>query len=179
MIDLAGHILILSGPPGVGKSTTAATLAHRPDLPAVHLHADHFWGFVGTGRLRPEQPEAQALNTVVRRAVAGAAAGFAKGGLFTVVDCVVVPESLAAFRQAELPLHYVVLRVNPALAVARCQMRGGNTLTDPGPIADLNAQFRSLGELEHHAIDVDDLSPEAVAAAVEDALASGAFRLSF
>lgn len=177
MIDLASHILLLSGPPGAGKTTAAAALAHRPGRPAVHLHADHFWGFVGTGRLRPEQPEAHALNMVVRGAVAGAAAGFARGGLFAVVDCVVVPEALHPFRQIGLPLHYVVLRVSPALAVTRCRRRGGDTLTDPGLITEDNARFRSLAEMERHAIDVDHLSPEAVVSTVEEALASEAFRL--
>jgi hypothetical protein len=144
----------------------------------VHLHADDFWGFVGTGRISPERPEAQALNSVVMEAIAGAAAGYARGGFLVVVDCIVGPWFLSPFLEVGLPLHYVVLRVDPALAIARCQARGGNTLTDPGSIAALNHQFRDLGSLEGHALDVDNLSPEATVAAVEAALASGTFRLA-
>jgi hypothetical protein len=111
-------------------------------------------------------------------AVAGAAAGYARGGFLVIVDCVIGPWLLPAFQQTGCPLHYIILRVDPVLAVARCQRRGGDTLTDPGSITDLNNQFRQLGAFERYAMDVDDLFPEAAVAAIEEAVASGGFRLS-
>lgn len=43
MNNVAGHILLLSGHPGSGKTTTAEALAHLPGVPKVHLHSDDFW----------------------------------------------------------------------------------------------------------------------------------------
>jgi chloramphenicol 3-O-phosphotransferase len=49
MSDLPGHILILTGSPGAGKTTTARSLIALSDGPAVHLHSDDFWHFIRKG----------------------------------------------------------------------------------------------------------------------------------
>ncbi len=174
---LAGQVLLLSGAPGCGKTTAAGLLANRPGRPAVHLHADCFWGFVGTGRLLPVEPEAHQLNRVVLSAVAAAADRFAAGGFLTVVDCALGPWMLDLFERLERPVHYIVVRVPPDEAVARCAIRAGDALKDPAIIHDLHRQFADLGSLAAHALDVAGLSPEAVADAIDEALAGGAYRL--
>lgn len=174
---LAGQILLLSGAPGVGKTTAAAILARRPGRPGVHLHADLFWGFVGTGRLPPFLPEAHALNATVVEAVAGAAKGFAGGGFLVVVDCALHPWRIGPFRALGVPLHYAVMRAPAALAVERCAARTGDALRDPEVIADLHDQFADLGAMEAHAVDVAALSPAGTVAALEEGLADGRFRL--
>jgi len=55
--DLGGHILLLSGHPGSGKSTIAGTLAHLPGVPKVHFHSDDLWGYIKHGRIDPWLPQ--------------------------------------------------------------------------------------------------------------------------
>lgn len=170
-------ILLLSGPPGVGKTTAAALMSRAPGRPGVHLQADLFWGFVGTGRKLPVEPDAEALNAVVTDAVAGAAAGFDRGGFLVVVDCVFGPWRLGPFRALGAPVHYAVLDAPADLAVRRCATREGDALRDEAIIRDLHRQFADLGALEPHRIDVSALDPSGTVAAVEARLATGTLRL--
>ncbi|MGO4843265.1 AAA family ATPase, partial [Rhizobiaceae sp. 2RAB30] len=56
MIESAGEILILTGPPGSGKTTTARALAASPGSPKVHLHTDDFWHFIRNRLIQPYLP---------------------------------------------------------------------------------------------------------------------------
>ncbi|NRP73787.1 hypothetical protein ILFOPFJJ_04700 [Ensifer psoraleae] len=177
MIDLAGHILILTGTPGSGKTTTAKALAREPGSPKVHLHADDFWHFIKHGAIAPYLPESAGQNRIVIDVLARAAEGYASGGYFVVVDGIVGPWFLPAFTALTVPLHDIVLRPPLDLAIRRCRERGGDTLTDPGPITELHRQLSTLGELERHALRTEDWSREQMLRKVIVAVESGAFRL--
>lgn len=174
-----GHILILTGPPGAGKSTAARSLASVSDEPAVHLHADDFWHFIRAGAIPPYLPHAHRQNAAVMEALAQAADAYARGSYFVVVDGIVGPWFLGSFNRVSCPLHYVVLRPALVTAIERCQSRGGDTLTDPTAITSLYEQFSDLGALENHVIDTVGQSPEDTVAAVRQALVSGSFRKDF
>lgn len=174
----AGEVLILTGPPGSGKTTTARALAGMAGSAKVHLHSDDFWHFIKNGAVPPYLPQAQAQNEVVVDVLAKVAATYAAGGYFVVVDGIVGPWFLAPFRTIAVPLHYVVLRPPLDVAIRRCQERGGDTLTDPGPIAALHGQLSSLGELEGHVVATDGHAPQDTLAAVIAAVRGGAFLLA-
>jgi chloramphenicol 3-O-phosphotransferase len=89
MFDLPGNILILTGTPGAGKSSTARSLVAASDAPAVHLHSDDFWHFIKKGAIPPYLPESRNQNEVVMAVLANAAEEYAKGGYFVVVDGIV------------------------------------------------------------------------------------------
>jgi hypothetical protein len=177
MRNLAGHILILTGPPGSGKSTTAASLISASSIAAVHLHSDDFWHSIKSGLIQPYLPQAHEQNRAVMNALAGAAAGYAGGGFAVVVDGIIGPWFLDHFRALSVPLHYIVLRPLLDEAIERCRLRGGNTLTDPEPISALHAQFSSLGELERHVIDTGGQSRSETLEAVQAALCEPRFYL--
>ncbi len=173
-----GEILILTGPPGSGKTTTARALAEAPGSPKVHLHSDDFWHFIKYGGIPPYLPEAHEQNAVVMDVLAGVADAYAKGGYFVVVDGIIGPWFLKAFKAVTAPLHYVVLRPPLDVAILRCQERGGDTLTDPEPITTLHRQFSSLEKLEKHVLWTDGQARHETLNMVIEAVEGGLFRLA-
>lgn len=171
------EILILTGPPGSGKTTAASNITQLPGNPKVHLHSDDFWRFIKTGSIPPWQADANAQNATVVDALAAAAARYAKGGYFVLVDGIIGPWFLGAFRNIDAALHYIVLRPDLADAIKRCRQRGGDTLSDPGPIADLHRQLANMGALEGHSLPVAGLSIDETCDAIAKAMESGLFRL--
>jgi hypothetical protein len=99
------------------------------------------------------------------------------GGYFVVLDGIVGPWFIHAFKNLKQPLYYIVLRPTLEAAIERCRLRGGGTLTDPEPISALHKQFSMLGEFENHVIDTVGHSPNETLSAVQAGLVSGRFRL--
>jgi tRNA uridine 5-carbamoylmethylation protein Kti12 len=170
-------ILILTGPPGVGKSTTAEILAARSSR-SVHLESDAFFRFIRSGHVEPWKPESHEQNQLVMRLVAEAAAGYAAAGYFTVVDGIVIPQWFLvplreAFRQAGHDVAYAVLRAPFATCAARARDRERVPLAEPEVIERLWRSFEDLGELERNAIDLSGEGPEEAADLVAAHLSEG------
>jgi tRNA uridine 5-carbamoylmethylation protein Kti12 len=170
-------VLIVTGPPGVGKTTAIGTLVERWPK-AVHLEADRFFGFVRSGHIAPWEPESHEQNEVVMEVVARAASGYAKAGYFTVVDGIVIPawffEPLRdELKRAGHSVAYAVLRAPHPLCVERIAAREDIPLAEPDVIERLWGSFSDLGPLERHAIEIDGMSPEQAADALANHLADG------
>jgi predicted kinase len=168
-------VLILTGPPGVGKSTTAALLADRPAA-GVHLESDVFFHFIRGGGIEPWKPESHGQNRVVMRIVGAAAAGYAGAGYFVVIDGIVLPRWFLAplrdsLRQAGHEVAYIVLHAPLETCASRVAEREKVPLPEPGVVSSLWSQFEDLGEFERHRLDVVSKGPDEVAAVVEDRLA--------
>lgn len=173
-------VLILTGPPGAGKTTTARILAERHER-AVHLESDHFFHFIRSGYVEPWKRESKDQNEVVMRIVAGAAAAYAAAGYFTIVDGIVLPrfffEPLRdALRAAGHGVDYAVLRAPLAMCVSRAEGRGERPLREHSVVEDLWREFADLGPLERHAVDVAGKGPEEAAALLGARLRDGALR---
>lgn len=177
MNNVAGHILLLSGHPGSGKTTTAEALAHLPGVPKVHLHSDDFWGYIKHGHINPWLREADQQNRMIMQIAADVAGRYGRHGYFVVLDGVVRPSWLPAFEVLDLPLHYIVLRTTVAEAVERCTARGGDSLSDPKVVTDLHAQFVDLGPYEPHVLPVSGQSPQENLRAVIAAVQSSRYRV--
>lgn len=171
-------VLIVTGPPGVGKTTTAGILAARAAR-AVHLEADAFFRFIRSGSIEPWKPESRVQNEIVMRIVARAAADYATAGYFTIVDGIVIPEWFLdplrdALHGAGHSVAYVVLRAPLSTCVARVQDREGVPLADPDVIEQIWQSFADLGDLERNAIEIGDKSPDEAGELLARQLAEGA-----
>jgi gluconate kinase len=72
-------LLLVTGPPGAGKSTVAGMLVERFDH-SVLVEGDSFFGFLRRGAVAPWLPEARGQNEVVTRAAASAVGQYVSGG---------------------------------------------------------------------------------------------------
>jgi predicted kinase len=171
------EIVVLSGPPGSGKSTVGQALARRWPR-AVHIHTDDFYRWIVSGYVEPWLPEARAQNTVAMEAMAQVAQRFADGGYAVVVDGIVGPWFLEPWRALAGPVSYVVLRPSLEIAEQRAATRGDHPLQDLSVVALMHKAFEDLGPLEPHAIDSTNLTADDTADEVVRRLADGSVRLA-
>lgn len=174
---MAAPVLVLTGPPGAGKTTVARLLANRTRL-GVHLEADTFFHFVAAGYVEPWRPQSHAQNVTVMGAVAAAAASYADGGYETTIEGIVIPRWFlaplrAALEQRGHAVRYAVLRPTLEACRARVARRGGRELSDPDVIQRLWDEFADLGSLERNVIAAGDGDAQAAADAVHARLQDG------
>jgi len=106
------QIVIVSGPPGAGKSTVCDALCERYDR-TVHLETDDIYAWIRMGYVPPWREGSRSQNVVVSRAGARAAAAFARQHYGVFVDGVIGPAHLPVYieelQSAGVPVHFVVL----------------------------------------------------------------------
>lgn len=137
-----GPLLVVTGPPGAGKSSVARILADQA-AHSVLVEGDAFFGFLASGVVQPWLPEANDQNEIVTQVAAQAAGAYASGGYTTVYDGVVGPWFLPAFASATglEKLDYVVLLPSVEVCVARVAGRRGHGFTDEPATRSMHAQF--------------------------------------
>ena len=178
------RIVIVSGPPGAGKSTVARGLAESASGPlAMHIHTDDHYAYIRKGFVAPWRPESQVQNKVLTDAMATSTAIYAKGGYEVFVDGIIGPwffePWLAAARQNAIDLRYVALLPSEDEAVARAVARTANdALTDAAVVRQMWQAFQTFDLSPRHVVDTTDQTPAQTVIEVSNRLQAGDFVLS-
>ena len=172
MVDM-GAVVVVTGPPGAGKSATAASLADLLD-PSALVPGDAFFGFLGNGAVEPWREDAHAQNTAVVQAAAAAVGRLAQDR-DVVYDGVLGPWFLDAFLGAAgLPsLHYAVLLPPLDVCLERIRSRRGHGFTDPGAAEHMWWEMHRADVAARHVVPDRDRTAEEVATRIAELLEAG------
>lgn len=165
-----GSLLIVTGPPGAGKSSVARVLADNANRSVV-VEGDAFFGFLANGAIEPWLPASNDQNTVVTRSAACAAGAFVAGGYATFYDGVVGPWFLDTFGAATGldRLDYVILLPPVETCVQRVATRRGHAFTDEDATRKMYAEFMSDRSAHRHVLRDPPGDVAAVAELIESA----------
>lgn len=167
-----GRIIIITGPPGTGKSTTASIVAKESSLPkAVHMHTDDFYHYIQKGAISPFLPESQEQNLIVIEAFLEAAKRFARGGYDVIIDGIVGPWFLNPWLnvvQDNFEVHYIVLRATKEETMKRAINRTKLDENDNIELVEkMWEQFNDLGTYESNIIETTNQSTEESVSAIK------------
>ena len=182
-----GDVVVVSGPPGSGKSAVGAALADLLD-PSALLEADWFFGRWRRGAVDPWLPEAAPQTAPAGRAALAATVELARSDAWVVYDGVLhrdAARDLAARAAAAgIAVHRAVLLPPVDVGLTRVAARTGHGFDDPDATRDMHAAFAAEvhGAQAHPAADRavlrdDGASPADLAARVRDLLHAGALRV--
>ncbi len=172
-------ITVVSGTPGSGKTTLAATLAAAHSN-GVHLETDVFFDFLSHS-IDPSTPASRRQNEVIVSSYCAAAGAFAEGDYRVFVDGVIGPWWLDDLRGYLPSFDYVLLHADLATTLERVEARRVSRQASASAriVKAMHPQFeRVLDQYARHVVDTTAFTPDDVVAAYYERLARDGFRMN-
>lgn len=138
------ELLVITGPPGAGKSAVAERIAAMSATSAL-VPGDAFFAMLRNGGSPPWSSRAPERNEAVTAAAAAAVGALVRGGLEVVYDGVLGPRFLPQFlRHAGLATaNYAVLLPDVDTCVQRVRARAAHGFSDQAATRQMHADFVS------------------------------------
>lgn len=170
-----GRIVIITGSPGTGKTTTATMVAKEVSMEkSVHMHTDDFYKYLSKGAIPPHLPQSNEQNLIVIEAFLYAAKRFARGGYDVVVDGIIGPWFLGPWIEAALEgyeVHYIILRASKEITMKRAVERSKlDRRTNVELVETMWEQFHSLNGYERYVLETTGLSVAETVSMIQKAI---------
>ncbi len=177
------RIIIITGAPATGKTTTAAIIAKESDLEkSVHMHTDDFYHYLIKGAIPPHLPESDNQNLVVIEAFLAAAKRYAQDGYDVIVDGIIGPWFLEPWLnvvQEHYEVHYIILRANKKETMKRAIERSKlDREANIELVETMWEQFTNLGMYEKNVIDTTTHTIEDTVSVIKENVARNISLLS-
>ena len=177
------RIIIITGAPATGKTTTAAIIAKESDLEkSVHIHTDDFYHYLSKGAIPPHLPESDNQNLVVIEAFLAAAKRYAQDGYDVIVDGIIGPWFLEPWLnvvQEHYEVHYIILRANKKETMKRAIERSKlDREANIELVETMWEQFTNLGMYEKNVIDTTTHTIEDTVSVIKENVACNISLLS-
>ena len=167
-----GRIIVITGAPGTGKTTTSAIVAKESNMEkSVHMHTDDFYHYLSKGVISPHLPESNEQNLIVIEAFLEAAKRYVRGGYDVIVDGIIGPWFLEPWLnivREGYEVHYIILRADKEETMKRAIERSKlDRKTNIELVEVMWEQFENLGAYEKNILDTTLLSVEDTVLAIK------------
>lgn len=174
-----GQVLVISGPPGAGKSTVGELVVDSFE-PGMLVEGDAFFHVLRRGAIAPWLPESAEQNELITAATAAAVGELARGAATVVFDGVLGPWFLPTFfRHSRVPsVSYAVLLPPVEQCVDGVLTRSGHGFADEGATRKMHDEFVAADIEARHLFANPPGEPKATATAIIAAHGAGTLTIT-